>query len=57
LRPEIKQIAKVLYIKIHPRDPHEAQRLLEKWIDKCVGMLEKGNVVKLTKKGPVLEEG
>ncbi len=56
LRPEIKQLAKVLYIKIHPRDPREAQRLLDKWIGECVAMLKKGNVLKLTKKGPVLEE-
>ncbi len=56
LRPEIKQLAKVLYIKIHPRDPREAERLLDKYIDKCVAMLEKGNVVKLTKKGPVLDQ-
>jgi predicted nuclease of predicted toxin-antitoxin system len=56
LRPEIKQRVKVLYIKIHPRDPREARRLLDKWIDECVALLERGRLVKLTEKGPVLEE-
>ncbi len=55
LRPEIKQLAKVIYFRLHPRDPRQAQRLLSKWIDKCIVMLEKGNLVRLTKDGPVLE--
>lgn len=56
MRTEIKQHAKVIYIKLHPRDPREAHRLLDRWIGKCIAMLEKGHAVKLTKKGPVLEE-
>ena len=55
LRPGIKNRTKIIYIKIHPRDPREAERLLDKWIDKCIAMLEKNNVVKLTKKGPFFE--
>lgn len=56
LRPEVKELTKILYIKIHPRDPREAQQLLEKWVDKCILMFDKGNVVKLTMTGPVLED-
>lgn len=47
--------AKVIYIDLHPRDPYEADRLLKKWINKCLTVLDEGNVVKLTKNGPVLE--
>lgn len=55
LRPDIKALTKVLYIKIHPRDPREAQRLLDRWLDRCVEMFAQGNVVKLTSNGPLLE--
>ena len=55
LRPEVKHHAKVLYIKMHPRDPVKAERLLNKWVDKCIEMLVKGNAIKLTNRGPVQE--
>ena len=56
LRPEVNRLPKVVYFRLHPRDPREAERLLSKWIGKCVAMLEKGNVVILAKDGPVLDE-
>lgn len=55
LRPDIKQSAKVIYVELHPRDPREAERLLDQSIEKCIAMLEQGNAVRLTKTGPVLE--
>jgi hypothetical protein len=49
---ELRRMVKVIYIKIHPRDPRVAQRLVERWIEKCVKFLEKADVVKLAENGP-----
>ena len=56
LQPKLRAVVKVIYIDLHPRDPREAERLLDKWIDRCLAMLEEGNVIRLAKSGPVLEE-
>ena len=53
LRSELRTLVKVVYIDLHPRDPREAKRLLDRWIDECLSMLDEGNVVRLTKTGPV----
>jgi predicted nuclease of predicted toxin-antitoxin system len=55
LRPELQGLAKVLYIDMHPRDPHKAKMMLEKWLDDCVELLKQGNTVRLTETGPVLQ--
>lgn len=56
LRSELRTLVKVIYIDIHPRDPREAERLLDRWIDKCLSILDEATVVGLTKTGPVLKE-
>lgn len=56
LKPETKAAVKVIYIKTHPRDPRKAQRLLDRWIGKCLTMLEKANAVILTDDGPNVQE-
>jgi predicted nuclease of predicted toxin-antitoxin system len=55
LQSELRRRVKVIYIKIHPRDPRVAQRLVERWIEKCVKFLEKADAVKLAETGPVAE--
>jgi predicted nuclease of predicted toxin-antitoxin system len=55
LKFDPSRMVKVIYIKIHPRDPRVAQRLVETWIEKCVKLLEKADVVRLTETGPVAE--
>ena len=55
LGPEIKGLVKVIYIQIHPRDPRKAQTLLDRWIDKCLTMLDQANLVKLSETGPIVQ--
>ena len=55
LQSELRRMVKVIYIKIHPRDPRVAQRLVERWIEECIKLLEKADAVKLAETGPVAE--
>lgn len=55
LRPGSKAHVKVIYVQMHSRDPRKAERLLDKWIDKCLKMLARADLVRLSETGPKLQ--
>lgn len=55
LRSELQGLVRVIYIDMHPRDPRKAWSMLEKWVDECLELLKRGNTVRLTETGPVLQ--
>ena len=51
LKKDLLSKSRVIYIKIHPRDPIVAKKLLDKYLDRCVSKLESPGIIELTKKG------
>jgi predicted nuclease of predicted toxin-antitoxin system len=52
LKPNTKSPLKVIYIRLHPRDPRKAQEILDKWINECLKILDHTNLVTLSESGP-----
>jgi predicted nuclease of predicted toxin-antitoxin system len=55
LGSDLQGLARVVYIEMHPRNPRKAPTILEKWIDEYLELLKRGNTVRLTEIGPVLQ--
>ena len=51
LKEEIKKNLRVIYIKIHPRDPKKAKELLKKHLPDCLKKLKLPNVIWISESG------
>lgn len=51
LRRDLKMQSMIIYIKIHPRDPAVAKKLLETYLDQCIKKLIKPSIIELTTDG------
>lgn len=48
LKKDLLLLSRVIYIKIHPRDPKVAKNLLKKHLDQCIDILKSPNIIELT---------
>ena len=53
LRPGSKGHVKVIYFQTHPRDPRKAKN---KWIDECLKMPMRADLVRLSETGLMLQD-
>ena len=51
LSKDLQSKSRVIYIKIHPRDPKIALDLLKKYLNDAISILTKPDTVKITLKG------
>ncbi|MFW9991769.1 MAG: DUF5615 family PIN-like protein [Candidatus Odinarchaeota archaeon] len=51
LKEELRKKARIIYIKMHPRDPRKAKELLEKHLQESLKKLKTQNTVLITEKG------
>ncbi|MHA2271615.1 MAG: DUF5615 family PIN-like protein [Candidatus Hodarchaeales archaeon] len=51
LRKELQKQARILLIKMHPRDPAKARLLLQKHLQECIPLLEQPGTIVLTMEG------
>ena len=51
LNEDLKRKSKIIYIKIHPRDPVVAKRLLNQYLDRCIENLKTSAIIEITKEG------
>lgn len=51
LKEEIKKKVRIIYIKIHPRDPRKARELLKKHLSESLKKLHSPNIVWITESG------
>lgn len=51
LNINLRKKSKIIYIKIHPRDPVVAKQLLVQHLDQCIDFLKIPAIIELTTKG------
>ncbi|MHA2296805.1 MAG: DUF5615 family PIN-like protein [Candidatus Hodarchaeales archaeon] len=51
LKEELRKRVKIIYIKIHPRDPRKAKELLEKHLQESLKKLKTPKIVWITETG------
>jgi len=48
LKKSLKKLVKVIYIRMHPRDPKKASELLEeRFLDECIDKMDKPSIITL----------
>ena len=57
LSPSLRRKARIIYVDVHPRVPRVIGPLLDQQLDECIRLLARSGVVRLTKDGPVVQEG
>jgi len=49
LKKELQNISKIIYIKLHPRDPKVANQLINENLKRCINLLQNAGKVILSK--------